>query len=326
VVGGVVIAAALIRVFAVARGNPDVVRALLTYEDPGKVVIEAVYRILPPVFAFFAGFYWIIWFLIRFVRRPGFTVPLVLTALALIFSPWSQARIAIGLGLLLVVVGTLLERRRRKGTEQSTAQPSGSDSLSTAFLALIVVIWIAVLSTDDTPWVPTEQIVMNDGSVQVGYLVGASAGSIVVLYDADRSLVEVPEERIHSRQPCSVNQDNDPPLLALVEWQQARLPPCASGISQTCNDAFRFVVSPPDEYKDSVKTATFLACETAEEWIAGDASHGRILGQDDPARYLRLNCDAELLRETRVCQSLPPEDAASTQAPDGGSEEPSPQQ
>lgn len=70
------------------------------------------------------------------------------------------------------------------------------------FMLLLIAGSVIGLSIDDTPWLPTEEIGLADGSVLTGYVLSDTATQLTVLVHSPRSARIVESKDVTSRQYC----------------------------------------------------------------------------------------------------------------------------
>jgi hypothetical protein len=115
----------------------------------------------------------------------------------LILSPWKLAAIALGAALLLgIAAHPLRSRAERKGIRAL---------LTAVFTALLVV--LLVLSYNQfvaAVWIPHEDLLLTNGSHEVGYVLSDDNGEVTLLQSHTRLLKIVSDVEITQRSVCTL--------------------------------------------------------------------------------------------------------------------------
>ena len=218
VLGGIPIALVVVRLMLFSRGDATVMAALVQNANISTVLISTLTGWFP--IALFAIGLWL--HATGNLQRwlPDAAPPLenlfvlvwgILVVYTVLLLPWKSA-LALVLGGLLVVFVEAWGRRRTK--KQSKPIPRRQ----TDPLAYVIVL-IFTLTTLG-PWVPTERIVLQNGTTRVGYVLH-DGDPITVLW-REGGLGYLTQSGVKERQPCGV-ADGERSLLA---WSRDMTPQC----------------------------------------------------------------------------------------------------
>ena len=120
------------------------------------------------------------------------------------FVSWTLAAFELALSAILVGIGLLvnwLERRRGRTGQQALVEPMT--------LTVIAVLSLAIIG----PWLPSERITLNNGTVRVGYVV--AIGDPMTLLWREGGVAYLRPGNIKDRQICSMTKAWSPGILSL---------------------------------------------------------------------------------------------------------------
>ena len=83
------------------------------------------------------------------------------------------------------------------------------------------------------PWMPAEEITLNNGSVVVGYTISSNDGWFLILNDEDRTVQYVAADKITDRHVCTPKRDKveyRDPLIKLIGAQEPKTRTCTSHV------------------------------------------------------------------------------------------------
>ena len=211
------------RLLVASGGNLATAQLILQYSAVFPLVLGTLLPVLP-VAALVVG--WILLGRSEAVeaqeRRGVALVPVVGSVLllsGLLLTPWNLLLIAVG---LIVAITVLLNMSRRRPRLESAIR-YWTTGLSTAVGAAIVV---GVLLPRPM-WLPAEVIGTADGTEFVGYVLGSSGDSLVVVVADPREPLIVNDADVVSREVCS-NASTRASLGSFLyqRWADGEVLPC----------------------------------------------------------------------------------------------------
>jgi hypothetical protein len=214
-----------------ARGDPDTIRALLAYADMATIALAMVVVALPllPLAWFASTGMELVLRTVNPAEVASTPTPLppiqqrlfilvASLALAVVTSPAWAFQYAVYGALALVLVQVLVLLALREKAEQ----------VRIAFWTLIVAGIVTAIVLVDRPWLPSETVQPKAGAPIVGYVLGASGDSLILLRHDNRELATIKQADIEKRTPCSMagEADSRTPLQIVLGVASTRLPPC----------------------------------------------------------------------------------------------------
>lgn len=228
VIGGVTFVAVVFKILSVAQFDTNVAYGLLTASDTGRVLFAIVLSLAPTVIALVAGATWLLvlgaktsedraWALVRSTLA---------TFVALFIAPFTTiVVIVLVVAIELVFVrglAHLLARRVKSVGEDSqidAARPqtrSPDDRVVDAAGSLLMLgfaLLLSVVVLPSEPWMPSEAITLDDGTVMTGYVVAVDGDWATVLTEPERALVVLKSALVSGREVCSVRERIELPLV-----------------------------------------------------------------------------------------------------------------
>jgi hypothetical protein len=227
-----------IRTMAVANWSVDTFSGLLAVSNPLSALLPATISLIGGFAPF--TFYLAILVISRHSRPPWlqsrlarFNVALVALVPAAVVSPWSITLLGISYGLLLLWAIPAQRRDRARTIRDAAAgdeaaQRRLSSRSSTPMPLLVIgVLLLSSFALNDRPWMPAEELVLEDGRVVVGYVVAVDDDDIVLLRESDRALTRLSSDQVEGRKFCTLGTTR-PPVIGLLMGPQANYPKCAT--------------------------------------------------------------------------------------------------
>jgi hypothetical protein len=231
VVGGVTLTVVVLKVMAVARFDPAVAAALLSTADTAGVVVAVVLQLVPT---------FLLWSLVALV-------------VAMVFVPGASNRLALGtlfwftifvtvlavplielalMGGLTVILLMYIWYVRRGGAPwgifvQLMEIPDAHPWLQWLVRGVLVLFLVIASIATSKPWLASEAITFEDGSVVTAYIVVEEQGRITLLEEISRRISKHSSGTIADRQVCRLGGDLQRPLWSLVTGPSTT-PPCPS--------------------------------------------------------------------------------------------------
>lgn len=154
------------------------------------------------------------------------------------FVPWDGFTIATGLAALVLVVASLVARRRLGKVPLHESLPARTDGAIRVFVWGIVLMSGLTAASAAEPWMPAESLVLRGGGDLTGFVLSDKDDELVILTAEERTLMRLPVKEVRSRQYCEREPDPydffvtstgpaQPSLLGLLFFgDDARYPPC----------------------------------------------------------------------------------------------------
>lgn len=209
----------LIKMIRVSHLNSRTAHALVASVGPMEVILGTFVAHFPSIL--FVISLLVTWWAVGSYASlrsitTGHVAAMVTIMFALLLLPWPFV-------VVLTIVG-LVRYLHRSGRPEQKGRRTGYYLLVAAAAILLIA--------DAEPWLPPETFSLSQGEDVLGYVLEeaeTSTGWAVILVHDDRSVVNIPEESIDSREPCHFPSEHNefedfPSLLQVVISESTDLP------------------------------------------------------------------------------------------------------
>jgi hypothetical protein len=206
-----------IKLFAISHGNIQTVRAIVNVSGTVEVIFGILLGALPLIGS-------LLFFVALANARPSYPLVtriylFVLAASGLVIvvvtTPGDQIT---GTAISTVLMGGLAITFWQPDFVEHEGEKSGGGaaleqetiSLNSLKHILVILGLVILFLPSDIPWLPAEDVMLDNGDHIVGYVLGVEEGSVVVLTEQERVIERVDLSDIRSRRLCELDSDSKP--------------------------------------------------------------------------------------------------------------------